>query len=54
MLRLITLLFVSSSTVLASAPKDDSKTLEYVFEIVRHGARAPMIDDSFRFKVSES
>jgi hypothetical protein len=28
-------------------------TLKYVFEVVRHGARAPLIDDGDRFQVSK-
>ena len=30
---------------------DGDSTLKYVFEIVRHGARAPFIDDQDRFRV---
>jgi len=36
---------------LAAGMSCDS-SLEYVFEIVRHGARAPWLDDSKRFHVS--
>ena len=32
----------------------DMSSLEYVFEIVRHGARAPILDDSKRFPIEPS
>ena len=54
MKRFISLLLVSSNAVMCSTPQESSSTLEYVFEIVRHGARAPIVDDSERFTVVKS
>lgn len=50
MIKLITFACVSMATIVAST--SDESELEYVFEIVRHGARAPIMDDSARFKVA--
>lgn len=44
---------LASILLLQTASCDEPK-LKYVFEIVRHGARAPMADDTERFTVSDT
>ena len=48
-LNLIFFAILASSS--SAAPVDISATqsLKYVFEVVRHGARAPLINDTARF-----
>ena len=46
MYKSLILLFVLT---LVSASDLSQYSLKYVFEIVRHGARAPIIDDTVRF-----
>jgi hypothetical protein len=43
-----------ASVLLLSSVSCNEPKLKYVFEIVRHGARAPMADDTERFTVSDT
>ena len=44
-------LLASFWLVLSAPPDPENLELMYTFEIVRHGARSPILDDSVRFPV---